>query len=59
MDEIKSLKEQLVKSKIEAEKLTSAKLIFELNSKEKDFYVPPFKRNNEEINIFKNLKGGT
>ena len=33
MDKIKSLEEQLVESKTEIEKLTSAKLVVELNSK--------------------------
>ena len=32
---IKSLEEQLVESKNEVDKLTSARLVFELNSKEK------------------------
>ena len=58
MDKIKSLEEQLVESKTEIEKLTSAKLIVELNSKVFYFlffyflflYIPPFKRNNEELN---------
>ena len=50
VDKIKSLEEQLVESKTEVEKLTSAKLIVKPNSKEKDFYIPPFKRNNEELN---------
>ena len=49
VDKIKSLEEQLVESKIEIEKLTNAKLVVEPNSKEKDFYIPPFKRNNEEL----------
>ena len=49
MDKIKSLEEQLVESKTEVEKLTSAKLVVKPNSKEKDFYIPPFKRNNEEL----------
>ena len=49
VDKIKSLEEQLVESKTEVEKLTSAKLVVEPNSKEKDFYIPPFKRNNEEL----------
>ena len=49
MDKIKSLEEQLVGFKTEVEKLTSAKLVVEPNSKEKDFYIPPFKRNNEEL----------
>ena len=49
MDKIKSLEEQLVEFKTEVEKLTSVKLVVEPNSKEKDFYVPPFKRNNEEL----------
>ena len=49
MDKIKSLEEQLVESKIEVEKLTSSKLVIELSSKEKYFYIPPFKRNNEEL----------
>ena len=44
VDKIKSLEEQLVESKIEVEKLTSAKLLIESNSKEKDFYIPPFKK---------------
>ena len=48
VDKIKSLEEQLVESKTEVEKLTSVKLVIEPNSKEKDFYNPPFKRNNEE-----------
>ena len=50
VDKIKSLEEQLVESKTEVEKLTSAKLVVEPNSKEKYFYIPPFKRNNEELN---------
>ena len=37
VDKIKSLEEQLVESKIEIEKLTSAKLVIEPNSKEKFF----------------------
>ena len=49
VDKIKSLEEQLVEFKIEVEKLTSVKLVVEPNSKEKDFYIPPFKRNNEEL----------
>ena len=49
MDKIKSLEEQLVESKTEVEKLTSVKLVVEPNSKENDFYIPPFKRNNEEL----------
>ena len=49
MDKIKSLEEQLVESKTEVEKLISVKLVVESNSKEKDFYIPPFKRNNEEL----------
>ena len=49
VDKIKSLKEQLVEFKIEVEKLTSAKPVVKPNSKEKDFYIPPFKRNNEEL----------
>ena len=51
MDKIKSLEEQLVESKTEVEKLTSAKLVVEPNSKEKDFYIPSFKRNNEELRL--------
>ena len=47
--EIKSLEEQLVEFKTEIEKLTRAKLLVEPNSKEKYFYIPPFKRNNEEL----------
>ena len=43
MDKIKSLEEQLVKSKTKVEKLTSAKLIVEPNWKEKDFYIPLLK----------------
>ena len=50
VDKIKSLEEQLVKSKTKVEKLTSVKLIVEPNSKEKDFYIPLFKRNNEKLN---------
>ena len=46
---IKSLEEQLVESKTEVEKLTSAKLVVEPNSKEKSLYIPPFKRNNEKL----------
>ena len=42
-----SLEEQLVESKTEVENFTSAKLVVEPNSK--DFYIPPFKRNNEEL----------
>ena len=49
VDKIKSLEEQLVESKTEVEKLSSAKLVIEPNSKEKYFYIPPFKRNNEEL----------
>ena len=49
VDKIKSLEEQLVESKTEVEKLTSAKLVVKPNLKEKDFYIPPFKRNNEEL----------
>ena len=49
MNKIKSMEEQLVEFKIEVEKLTSAKLVVEPNSKEKYFYIPPFKRNNEEL----------
>ena len=49
MDKIKSLEEQLVEFKTEVEKLTSIKLVVETNSKEKDLYIPPFKRNNEEL----------
>ena len=49
VDKIKSLEEQLVEFKIEIEKLTSAKLLVEPNSKEKYFYIPQFKRNNEEL----------
>ena len=48
VDKIKSLEEQLVEFKTKIEKLTSAKLLVKLNSKEKDFYIPSFKRNNEE-----------
>ena len=43
------MEKQLVESKTEVEKLTNAKLLVESNSKEKDFYIPPFKRNNEEL----------
>ena len=50
VDKIKSLEEQLVESKTEVEKLTSTKLVVEPNLKEKDFYIPPFKMNNEELN---------
>ena len=49
MEKTKSLEEQLVEFKIEVEKLTSAKPVVEPNSKEKDFYIPLFKRNNEEL----------
>ena len=49
VDKIKSLEEQLVEFKTEVKKLTSAELVFEPNSKEKDFYIPPFRRNNEEL----------
>ena len=49
VDKIKSLGEQLVEFKTEIEKLTSAKLLVEPNSKEIDFYILPFKRNNEEL----------
>ena len=49
VDKIKSLEKQLVESKTEVEKLTSAKLVVKSNSKENDFYIPPFKRNNEEL----------
>ena len=50
VDKIKSLEEQLVESKTEVEKLTSTKLVVKPNLKEKDFYIPPFKRNNEKLN---------
>ena len=43
------MEEQLVESKIDVEKLTSAKLVVEPNLKEKDFYIPPVKRNDEEL----------
>ena len=49
VDKIKSLEEQLVEFKTEIENLTSAKLLVVPNSKEIDFYIPPFKRNNEEL----------
>ena len=49
VDNIKSLEEQLIEFKTKVDKLTSAKLVVEPNSKEKDFYIPPFKRNNEEL----------
>ena len=49
VDKIKSLEEQLVEFKTEVEKLTSVKLVVEPNSKEKDLYIPPFKRNNEKL----------
>ena len=59
MDKIKSLEEQLVEFKTRVENLTSAKLVVEPNSKEKYFYIPPFKRNNEELkaNIVRKDKG--
>ena len=59
MEKIKSLEKQLVESKTEVEKLTSAKLVVEPNSKEKSLYIPPFKRNNEKLkaNIAKIDKG--
>ena len=59
VDKIKSLEEQLVEFKTKVEKLTSVKLAIEPNSKEKDFYIPPFKRNNEELkaNIVRIDKG--
>ena len=44
VDKIKSVEEQIVESKTEVEKLTSAKLAIEPNSKEKHFYIPPFRR---------------
>ena len=43
------MEEQLVEFKTEVEILTSVKLVVEPNSKEKDFYIPPLKRNNEEL----------
>ena len=43
------MEEQLVESKTEVKKLTSAKLLVEPNSKEKGVYSPPFKRNNKEL----------
>ena len=43
------MEEQLVEFKTKVEKLTSAKLVVEPNSKENDYYIPPFKRNNEEL----------
>ena len=49
VDKIKSLEEQLVEFKTEVENLASAKLVVKPNLKEKDFYIPPFKRNNQEL----------
>ena len=49
VDKLKSLEEQLVEFKIEVEKLTSVKLAVKPNSKENDFYIPSFKRNNKEL----------
>ena len=49
VEKIKSLEEQLVESKTKVEELTSAKLVVEPNLKDKDFYIPPFKRNNKEL----------
>ena len=49
VDKIKSLEKQLVEFKIEVEKLNNVKLVVKPNSKEKYFYIPPFKRNNEEL----------
>ena len=49
MDKIKSLEEQLVEFQTEVQNVTSAKLVVEPNSKGKDFYIPPFKRNNQEL----------
>ena len=49
VNKIKSLEKQLVEFKTEVEKLTNVKLVVEPNSKEKDFYIPQFKRNNEEL----------
>ena len=46
---IKSLEEQLVEFKTEVEKLTNSKLVVKPNLKEKDIYIPPIKRNNEEL----------
>ena len=45
--------------KLKFKKLTIAKLVVEPSLKEKDFYIPPFKRNNEELkaNIAKIDKG--
>ena len=43
VDKIKSLEEQLVEFKTKVENLTSAKLVVEPNSKEKDFYILPLK----------------
>ena len=59
VDKIKSLEEQLVEFKTKVENLTSAKLVVEPNSKEKDFFIPPFKRNKEELkaNIVRIDKG--
>ena len=42
VDKINSLEKQLVEFKTKVEKLISAKLVVEPNSKEKDFYIPPF-----------------
>ena len=58
VDKTKSLEEQLVEFKTKVEKLTSIKLV-EPNSKENFFYIPPFKRNNEELkaNIVRKDKG--
>ena len=43
------MEDKLVEFKTEVEKLTSVKLIVEPNLKEKDFYIPQFKRNNKEL----------
>ena len=59
MNKIKSLEKQLVESKTKFEKLTSSKLVVKSNLKENDFYIPPFKRNDEEFqaNIARTDKG--
>ena len=49
MGKIKSLEEQLVEFKTEVEKLTNSKVVVKPNLKEKDIYIPPIKRNNEEL----------
>lgn len=51
VDKVKSMEEQLVEFKFELEKLTSAKLFKEPNSKDNNVYIPPFNIHGESYEI--------